>query len=29
MLATLIVWLVALFFGISLYAIFNWAILMG
>ncbi|MCL4430478.1 MAG: hypothetical protein M1167_06970 [Chloroflexi bacterium] len=29
MLSTMIVWLVALSFGIALYSIFNWAVLMG
>ncbi len=29
MLATMIVWVTALAFGITLYIIFNWAILMG
>lgn len=29
MLSTMIIWLVALLFGITLYTIFNWAILMG
>jgi hypothetical protein len=29
MLSTMIIWLIALGFGITLYTIFNWAILMG
>jgi len=29
MLATMIIWIVALLFGITLYTIFNWTILMG
>lgn len=29
MLATMIIWLLALTFGIALYSIFNWSILMG
>lgn len=29
MLATMVVWLIALLFGITLYSIFNWAVLMG